>query len=225
LIVNEDDDDSFSGGAADEDESNVSLRYILEAARNWGVNFDLGVSTRGDPTVQGFGRVNAFRNFELGDGEWGARADNRLYWYTDSHWRNDFSWYFERPISDNFFFRSRTRFDYQEDKADNILPEQRLTLYHQINTRTVLAYEAIAQQVFFKDTVFDKNEILDDCEKCVQYQLRLRFRRNIKKYPRFYYEIWPIAAWAEQRDYNFTPAIRLRLEVVLGDVPKGTRLQ
>jgi hypothetical protein len=55
--------------------------------------------------------------------------------------------------------------------------------------------------------------------------LRLRFRRNIKKYPRFFYEIWPIAAWAEQRDYNFTPAIRLRLEVVLGDVPKGTRLQ
>jgi hypothetical protein len=54
--------------------------------------------------------------------------------------------------------------------------------------------------------------------------LRLRFQRQGKRFPRFFYEIWPIAAWAEQRDYDFTPAIRLRLEVVLGDTPKATTL-
>ena len=221
LIVNDEDDDTFSGGAADEDESNLSLRYILREARNWGLNFDLGLSTRGDPTLQGFGRANLFRYFTLGDSKWGARAVNRLYWYTDSHWRNDFRWYFERPIGDNMLFRSRTRFDYQEDKDDNILPDQQFTLYHQINDRTAMAYDAIAQKVYFEDSVFDEDEILDDCEKCVQYQLRVRFRRNVAKFPRFFYEIWPIAAWAEQRDYEFTPAVRLRLEVVLGDIPKS----
>lgn len=65
------------------------------------------------------------------------------------------------------------------------------------------------------------HERLDDCETCVQYQLRVRFRRNVKRIPTLFYEIWPIAAWAEQRDYSFTPAIRLRLELVLGDMPKG----
>jgi len=224
LIVNEEEEDVAAGGLEDEDDADVALRYFPETARKYGVNFDLGISTRGDPTIQGFGRVNLFREWGLGDSSWVARAENRLYWYTDSKWRNDFRWYFERRIGDRLLFRSRTRLDYQEDKDENWLPEQRFTLYQQINDRTALAYEAIAQKIFFDDSVFDEDEILDPCEKCTQYQLRLRFRRNMKKFPRLYYEVWPIAGWAEQRDYDFTPAALLRLEMVFGGRPERAEL-
>lgn len=37
--------------------------------------------------------------------------------------------------TDKLFFRARTRLDYQEGKDENVLPEQRYTLYHQIHNR------------------------------------------------------------------------------------------
>ncbi len=57
----------------------------------------------------------------------------------------------------------------------------------------------------------------------IRYVIRLRFRQDIG-YPWLFYEVWPIAAWAEERDYEFTPGIRFRRAVVLGDPPKTTRL-
>ena len=225
LVLNDDDDDDTAGSSSDEDESNLALRFVGSLTDRFGIAFDLGVSTRGDPTIQGFARANLFRSWNLFNTQWDARLANRLYWYTDSHWRNDFRWYFERRISDKFFFRSRTRFDYQEDKDSEVYPEQRFTLFQQINDRTALAYEALAREVFTEDSPFFPDDFLVPCQpKCTQYALRLRFRQNVK-YPWLFYEIWPTAAWTEARDYEFTPAIRFRLEVVLGDPPKLTRLE
>lgn len=225
LVINEDDDDGggSGGGDAADDETNVALRFIGSVQDKYGITFDAGVSTRGDPTLQVFGRVNFFRNWELG-WKWAGRAENRLYYYNDSKLRNDFRWYFERNFGEKFFFRSRTRFDYQEDKEKEWYPEQRFTLFHQISNRTALAYEAIYQEIFFDDSVFDEDEFLRPCgQKCTQYQLRLRFRQNVL-YPWLFYEFWPIAAWTEQRDYEFTPAARFRLEIVLGEPPTTTKL-
>jgi hypothetical protein len=221
VIANDEGEDELGSGLDEPDDVDLALRFVPDALGKLRASFDVGLSTRGDPNLQGFGRVNLVRGFGLGDSRWLTYVQNRLYWYTDTGWRNDFRWYFERPISDNLLFRSRTRFDYQEDKDENWLPEQRFTLYQQINDRTALAYEALAQRIFFEDSVFDEDEFLDDCKKCYQYQLRLRFRRNLKNYPRIFYELWPIAAWSEQRDYEFTPAALFRLEVIFGDLPRG----
>ena len=223
VVGNDDDDEgAASGSAADDDESSLALRYVGKVTNKYGVTFDLGITTRGDPTTQGFVRANLFRNWKLGK-TWDGRLVNRLYWYTDSQLRNDFRWYFEKRINDKFFFRSRTRLDYQEDKDSDWYPTQTFTLFQQISNRTALAYELIAEEIFFDDSPYDMDEILVPDERFTHYQARLRFRQNIG-YPWLFYEIWPIAAWTEERDYKFTPAIRLRLEVVLGDPPKITRL-
>ena len=224
LIMNDEDEDGTGGARGSDDESNLAFRFVGSLTDRYGIAFDLGISTRGDPTLQGFVRANFFRQWPLGS--WEGRLANRLYWYTDSHWRNDFRWYFEKSLSDKFFFRSRTRFDYQEDKASEVYPEQIFTLFQQINDRTALAYEAIARQIFVEDSPFFPDDFLTTCDKaprCNQFQLRLRFRQNFK-YPWLFYEIWPIAAFTEVRDYEFTPAIRFRLEVVLGQPPTLTRL-
>ena len=225
LILNDDDDDDTAGASSDDDESNLALRFVGKLQDRYGLAFDLGVSTRGDPTLQGFGRLNLYRQWNLGNSGWEARLANRLYWYTDSHWRNDFRWYFERRISDRFFFRSRTRFDYQEDKASEVYPEQRFTLFQQINDRTALAYEAIGRQIFNEDSPFYPDDFLQPCSpKCNQFFVRLRWRQNVK-FPWFFYEVWPGVGFAEARDYEATPFIRFRLEVVLGEPPKSTRLE
>lgn len=223
IVANDDDDDGAAdGGAGDENESNLALRWVGKVTNKYGITLDLGLSTRGDPSLQAFVRANMFRNWKLTK-TWDGRLENRLYYYTDSELRNDFRWYFEHRINDKFFFRSRTRFDYQQDKDKGVYPEQRFTLFQQINNRTALAYELIAEEIYFDDSPWDVDEILEPSDRYTQFQARLRFRQNIG-YPWLFYEVWPIAAWAEERDYEFTPAIRFRLEVVLGDPPKQTRL-
>ncbi len=223
LVVNDDDDSEASDTAmADENESNVALRFVAKAAQEYGISFDLGVSSRGDPSLQGFVRANFFRDWHLSD-TWDGRLENRLYYYNDSGWRNDIRWYFDHLISDRFLFRSRSRLDYQEDKDREVYPQQTLTLFQQISNRTALAYEVVAEQIFADDSPFDADEILKPDDRFTHFQARVRFRQNIG-YPWLFYEVWPIARWTEERDYEFTAGVRFRLEVVLGDPPKTTRL-
>ena len=223
LVVNDDDDSEASDTAmADENESNVALRFVAKAAQEYGISFDLGISSRGDASLQGFARANFFRDWQLSN-TWDGRLENRLYWYHDSGWRNDARWHFDHLINDRFLFRSRTRLDFQEDKDRDVYPQQTFTLFQQISNRSALAYEVVAEQIFFEDSPFDSNEILKPDNRFTHLQARLRFRQNIG-YPWLFYEVWPIAWWTEERDYEFTPGIRFRLEVVLGDYPKTTRL-
>lgn len=223
IVANDDDDDGATdGGAADESESNLALRWVGKTTNKYGITLDAGVSSRGDPTLQAFGRVNLFRNWKLTK-TWDVRLENRLYYYNESELRNDFRWYFEHRLNEKFFFRSRTRLDYQQDKDKGVYPEQRFTLFQQISNRSALAYELIANEKYFDDSPWDEDEILEPDDRYTHFQARLRFRQNVG-YPWLFYEVWPVAAWAEEQDYKFTPAIRFRLEVVLGDPPSKTQL-
>lgn len=224
IVANDDDDDGAGGGGGqgDENDSNLALRFVGKVSNKYGISFDLGLSTRGDPSLQGFARANLFRNWKLTK-TWDGRAENRLYWYTDSGWRNDFRWFFEHRINENFFFRSRTRFDYLEDRNSEWYPEQRFTLFQQISKRSALAYELAYEQIAAEDSPWNQDEVQVVADRYTHYYARLRFRQNIG-YPWLFYEVWPTAAWAEEQDYDFVPAIRFRLEMVLGDPPKTTRL-
>jgi len=223
VVANEDDaDGAAGGGASDDKESNLALRFVGKVSSKYGISFDLGASTRGEATLQGFTRANLFRNWKLTK-TWDGRAENRLYWYTDSGWRNDFRWFFEHRINEKFFFRSRTRFDYLEDRNSEWYPEQRFTLFHQLTNRTALAYELAYEEVAAEDSPWNEDEVQVVADRYAHYYARIRFRQNIG-YPWLFYEVWPTAAWAEEQDYDFVPAIRFRLEMVLGDPPKTTKL-
>lgn len=223
IVANEDaDDGATDGGAADDQESNLALRWVGKTNEKYGITLDAGVSTRGDPSLQAFGRVNLYRNWNITK-TWDGRLENRLYYYNESELRNDFRWFFEKRINEKFFFRSRTRLDYQQDKDKGVYPEQRFTLFQQINSRTALAYELIAEEIFFDDSPWDPDEIDEPDDRYTHIVARLRFRQNVG-YPWLFYEVWPTAAWAEEQDFKFTPAIRLRLEVVLGEPPSKTAL-
>ncbi len=180
----------------------------------------MGIASR-DSELQGFLRLNLFRHYRLGDSKWDGRTANRLYYYFKANWRNDFRQYFERRISDKFFFRSRTRLDYQEDKLEQAYPEQKFSLFHAFNPKTAVAYELVAKQYCGCDPVYDdEDRLITDPDRYNLYYARIRFRQNAF-YPWLFYELWPTAAFPEERDYEFTAAIRLRLEIVLGKPPEG----
>ncbi|MFC1681339.1 hypothetical protein ACFL1S_06105 [Pseudomonadota bacterium] len=222
VVANDDDDNGAADGAPkDQDESDVALRYIGKQTRKGGYSFDLGLSTR-DSDLQSFVRFNLFGHYSLGN-NWAGRSENRLYWYTSAGLRNDSRQYFERRLSDNWFFRSRTRLQYEEDKNEGWYPEQKFTLFQRISDRSVLAYEVIARQYCDCDPVYPPEKQLVQADRYNLFMARLRFRRNAF-YPWLFFELWPGAAWPEERDYEFTPAIRFRLEVVLGTPPKKTVL-
>lgn len=218
LVVNDQDERGAAEQLArEEDEADVALRFIGTRRSNFGAAYDAGLSTR-DDTFQAFGRVNLYARYSLGE-TWAGRSENRIYWYTSSGWRNDFRQYFERKISERFFFRSRSRVQYDEAKQEGIYPQQIFSLFQRISDRTVLAYEAIAEEYCGCDAIFDLDEqkVLDD--EYTAYSLGLRFRQNVK-YEWLFYELWPTVGWPEERDYEATPAIRFRLEIILGNPPQ-----
>jgi hypothetical protein len=216
VVANEDDDEGAEAGGRDaENESDIALRFVGFESDRTGLSFDVGARIR-DWVFAGFGRVNLQFTYPLG-GEWIGRSTNRLYWYTDTGFRNDFRQYFERKITDNFFFRSRTRLQYFEEEDANPFPEQKFTLFQRVGDRLGLAYEAIGEKIPADDTPFDEEDILEIDDAYTQFTLRIRSRFKTR-WPWLYFEVWPAVVFPEELDYDATLAARFRIEVTFGHI-------
>jgi len=214
IVMNPDDDgNAGSGGNDSRDEAELALRFMGRQFRNLQSSYDLGLRIK-DSDLSLFLRWNTQLDYDLGH-SWNSRFTNQLYWYTDTHFRDDFRVYLERRLSKKFFFRSRTRVQYGQEYGAELFPEQRFTLFQTINLKHALAYEAIAGVVPFDETVFDEDNIYVPDEKYTQYLLRLRYRTNML-YPWLFFELWPTVTWPEEHDYETTYAVRFRVELHFG---------
>ncbi len=219
LVMNDADDnnDTASQAVASGDESDIALRWLGIRTDRFGLSFDLGVRIK-DSNLAGFGRINAALRYPLA-GKWTGGTSNRMYAYSDTGFRNDFRQYFDRQISDKLLFRSRTRMQYFEENDYNPTSEQKFTLFHTLNGRHALAYEALFERYAAEDSLFDDDEItvpLRDNYK--GYQLRVRYRTNVwRKW--LFLEFWPIVSWPEERDYDLNLGARFRVEINFGQTP------
>jgi hypothetical protein len=222
LVMNEDTDEDQGSNASDSAEgSDLALRWVELDGDRLGLSFDLGLrlSGVGYPDSQteaaGFARINTSLRFELGK-NWSSRSNNRLYYYSNTKVRNDFRQYFDRPFNDNVMFRSRTRVQYFEENGYNPQWEQKLTIFHKLNEKSAIAYEAVVEKMALEDSIFDPEDIIVGLQDSYYSGLiRLRYRRNIWR-PWFFVEVWPTLAWPEERDYETTPAVRIRFEINFG---------
>jgi hypothetical protein len=218
LVLNpDDDDDGGNRGEDSRDESELALRFMGRQFGRLQSSYDFGLRIK-DSNLSAFVRWNTQLGYDLGQ-SWHNRFTNQLYWYTDTHFRDDFRVYFERKLSEKFFFRSRTRVEYFQEYGAELFPEQRFTLFQTINPKHALAYEAIAGVTPFDETWFKEDNISVLDEKYTQYQLRLRYRTNML-FPWLFMELWPIVAWPEERDYETTYAVRCRVEFHFGYLQK-----
>ena len=214
LVVNDDEGADVDQAAPGDDDNDVALRWIGRQSAKRGYSFDLGLRIKGgspDP----FGRVNVGYEYDL-PGQWVGQSTNRFYYYSKTGFRNDFRQYFNRGLTDELLFRSRTRIQYFEENEKNPYIEQKFSIFHSLSETRKLAYEALYRKLSIEDSPFDEDEIeVVGASYFNHFQLQMRYREQFWK-PWFYVEVWPIVAWPEERDYDTTFGARLRLEVNLG---------
>ena len=215
LVANEDDTDGGESNPDVDDESSAALRWAGFITDWGGLSFDVGLRVRSS-TWEGFGRVNAKLEYPLGQ-TWVGRSTDRLYWYTDAGWRNDFRQYFERSLGESFLLRSRTRLQYFEEHDDRIYPEQKFSLYQRLSKKSVLAYELYGKVIPGDDTPFDDDEIRNFDKDYTHYVAQLRYRTNIWR-DWLFVELWPGVAFPEELDYDTTFFARVRVDITFGKI-------
>jgi hypothetical protein len=215
LVVNDADNDEDGQTAdVDDDENDVALRLVGREGESSSLTYDLGLRIRGGK-LDPFARVNAGVEYIL-PGKWTGQTTNRLYYYRQGSWRNDFRQHFSRPLSDNLLFRSRSRLQYFDENIHRFNSEQKFSLFHTLASQSALAYEVWWRQESAEDSVFRDSEIVIPPQKKYQKAgLQLRYRRRFLR-PWLFFEVWPVVAWAEERDWDMVLGARLRLEINLG---------
>ncbi|MFT5701297.1 MAG: hypothetical protein ACI8ZB_004188 [Desulforhopalus sp.] len=220
LVMNDDDSSDDDDIAKDDgDDNDVALRYVLMQQDNSALSFDAGLRVKsGD--LDPFLRFNAAIQYDI-IGQWYGRTSNRLYYYSKTHWRNDFRQSFNRPLTDDLLFKARTRLQYYDENDYNPFIEQKFSLFQTLDSKSAIAYEALWLKQAEEDSVFDEDEIIGDLQDSYQnVGLRLRYRRNVWR-EWLYVELWPIVGWAEERDWDTVLAGFFRLEVTFGGKGKS----
>ena len=160
-------------------------------------------------------RLNTGILYDLSE-SWYGYTVNKLYYYSNTKWRNDFRQHFNRPITDDLLFRARTRVQYFDENDYNPFLEQKFSLFHTLNKKSAVAYEALWSKQAEEDSDFDDDEILGKLQDNYQnVALRLRYRRNVWR-EWLYIELWPTIRWPEERDWDTVLAANFRLEVTFG---------
>jgi hypothetical protein len=218
-VVADDDDGDDDAITSDEDGTDVALRWVGLQSEKASVSFDLGLRFKsGDPDP--YLRLNSGIQYDISE-NWYGYTFNRLYYYSNTQWRIDFRQSFNRPITDDLLFRSRTRVQYFDENDYNPFLEQKFSLFQTLNPKSAIAYEALWRKQDEDDSVFDEDEIKGKLQDSYQnVALRLRYRRNVWR-PWLYIELWPIIGWAEERDWDTVLAANFRLEVTFGGKGKS----
>lgn len=215
LVINDDQGpDVDQESPTDDGNNDIALRWIGRQNDNMGISFDLGLRIKGGD-LDPFGRVNTGIQYPLA-GKWVGQSTNRLYYYAETGWRNDFRQYFNRHLTDKLLIRSRTRLQYFEENVTNPFIEQKFSLFQTLKSDRALAYELMWRRVSEEDSPFNDDEVIGGLKNDYQHFIaQVRYRQQFLK-EWFYFEFWPIVAWPQERDYQTTLGARFRLEVNFG---------
>jgi hypothetical protein len=207
-------------GSDDEDRASAALDFSVRDDEKWRLSLSLGA--RSD---QLYSRFKLRRNFEMGD-RWKSRILNRLTYFSDDGYQNDFRIDFDRtlgrPLPDTtefrelavggdrrqWLFRSASRYLVNEDKESDLY-EQRFSLFNRLSRYSAIAYEALAYGCTNPNT-------LDETIDCQEYDLRVRYKWVLPKYNWIAFELWPVAAFPESNDFDVEAQLRFRMEIWFG---------
>ena len=133
---------------------------------------------------------------------WGTRLTNFFRWYTDTGFRIDTILDFERPITENFFYRQTLRGKWDQDK-ERYDYDLIFRVYQRLQRRRALTYEYRNK---FRSTT---DHQLDNIIFSITYRQSI-WRRWL------FFEIVPQVSFPESEDWDFTPGILFRIETIIG---------
>lgn len=176
----------------------TAIRVELNNGERWKNSLDNGVRWEGKPVY--FTRLRNRRTDYFYN--WRNRFLHSIYWRTDIAWGTKISTNLLHPITDTSHFSTGFNADYivDNDYADL---DADVAVFHQINRKSAMLY----QLAIFGDT--------DRLTQVNNYVFSVSYRRKI--YRQFVFaEIVPEVAWPREENFEATPALNFRLEMIFG---------
>jgi hypothetical protein len=198
----EDETDETGAGLGEEGEDDnveVALAYTQVETAEHNLSMRTGLRLKSITPAWWLGpRWRAYSQGEI----WGTRLTNSFRWYTDTGFRIDTTLDFERPLTENFFYRHSLKGKWDQDK-ERYDYDVIFAVFQKLARRRSLKYEYINKFRSTNDHQWD-NIIF-----------KVTYRQSIWRRWLFF-EIAPQVSFPEREDWDFTPGILFRIETIIG---------
>jgi hypothetical protein len=185
-------------GAQDENLTAALDYFFLTTDRH---NFATRVGARfreGEPEVF----VQPRYRYLLPLDPWALRFTQEFKWWTEFGWEETTTVDLERPFGENLFFRTTAQGAWTE-QVNGYFYSLSFSLRQPLSPRRVLQYELTNS---FQTRPTDQLE---------EIRAVVRYRQKIWR-DWMFYEIAPHASYRRERDFDFTPGILFRFEMIFG---------
>jgi len=166
-------------------------------------NLDVGAKLRMEPDA--FVRARASKVFPMDP--WMLKLSQDVYWLMRDGPGEITQARFSRRLNHLYLFRAITRGSWDESH-DGITLSQSFSLYQEVSKRKALRYTIAGEMPTSTAMVMD------------EYKALVTWRQLVRG-DWLYIEIEPAASFPRNRDYEFTPTILFKLDLMFGDSPDG----
>lgn len=177
----------------------VAARYATAEENIWHFNTDIGIKFPIPPKP--FVRSRASYAVPLGN--WRLNADQTVYWFNTLGAGETSQLDLDRIISPPLLFRSSSIVTWLNDKQ-NFDMRQDLSVYHTLNDRTALLYQASAFGIS------NPQYQMTDFVVLVLYRYRMHQQW-------LFFDLSPQLHFPRNRQYHYSPALSMRLEILFDD--------
>jgi hypothetical protein len=197
----EETDETGAGLGEEGEDDNVDVAMAYTPVETLEHNVSLRAGLRFKSITPAFWAGPRWRAYSQGE-IWGTRLTNFFRWYTDTGFRIDTTLDFERPLTEDFFYRQSLKGKWDEDK-DRYDYEVRFAVFQKLARRRSLKYEYINKFKSTNDHQWDN------------FIFKVTYRQSIWRRWLFF-EIAPQVSFPESEDWDFTPGILFRIESIIG---------
>jgi len=178
----------------------VAARYATAEEDVWHFSTDLGIKFPIPPKP--FVRARGSYAVPLGS-QWRMKAEESVYWFNTLGAGETTQLDFEHIISPPLLFRASSNVTWLNDNQ-NFDMRQDLSIFHTLSDRTALLYQASAIGIS------NPQHQMSDFVVLVLYRYRLHQEW-------LFFELSPQLHFPRDRQYHYSPALNMRLEVLFDD--------
>lgn len=180
----------------------VAVRHEKKKESRWYYNTDVGIKFRGMTAAPNpFTRARGSYSVPLG--EWQLKAAQSVYWFNSIGAGETTQLDLERIISAPFLFRASSNATWLHEKQ-NLDMRQDLSFFHTLNDRTALLYQA---------SVIGVN---NPQVQVMDYVVLVHYRHRLRQ-EWLFFELSPQLHFPREKNYQSSPALSMRLEVLFDD--------
>lgn len=177
----------------------VAARYEKAAESIWHFSTDAGIKIQSGLTP--FARMRGSYSVPLD--QWRLKATETVFWFNTIGVGESTQLDLERLLSEPLLFRSSTNASWLRDR-DSLELRQDLSIYHALNERTALLYQASAMGV------------AEPQLQATEYVLLLLYRYRVHR-DWLFFEVSPQLHYPKDKNFQSSPQLNLRLEMLFDE--------